>query len=321
MTERPNHGAEREPELPQVGLLEVVRGLDEGDWLILSRNQARHMRHFEQIDKTAVHYEDLNYLSDIYRPISPGKLVTDEFKEAATSLARYNTALENKETYPLITVINDRTEDEVTEVIDVASLIAADKLPVYQLPARSTRGGEMVKLGYSTLIRNMAQRAGLGPIGLMAVDEEGSYTIDDIGIDHFMHLPASKRGAYEGDPQMEYDRRGSIALALLQLDTARTFDASTFAVTEVETASPHLVVRIATQPDLQTIMLQLVDLVESHNLQLVYSNSGIATGEIGSVFSVADDTGNAMVTLSEDRTLDMALNNAYLYARECLPER
>ncbi|MGH7218206.1 MAG: hypothetical protein ACREGE_02050 [Candidatus Microsaccharimonas sp.] len=299
------------PELPQVGFLDMTRQLAEDDTLIVSRNKVRHFRGGQQIDQALVHYEALNYLSDIYRPISPGKLVTEEFRAAARAMAAESDTTPWS-TYPLLTVIHHATGKYATQKVDVAKLIADDRLQVYSIPARSTVRGEMLSLGFDGLIKNLAQVVEVNPVGMVVVEDGGAHTVDETGLYSRTHLPAQS--------EMTFDRRGPSALSLMQMSAAQTFIENRHRVTENADGRVEVVVRVMPQPDLQTLMLELIDMVESRDMRLEYKLDGIATGEIGSVFSVVNQNGELLLSLSAERTLDMAVLNAYLAAAVTFPE-
>lgn len=299
------------PELPQVGFLDMTRQLAEEDRLIVSRNKVRHFRGDQQIDQAPVHYEGLNYLSDIYHPVTPGRLVTEEFRMAARATAAESEATPWT-TYPLLTVIHHGTGKYVTQKVDVAKLIADDRLQVYALPARSTVRGEMLSLGFNGLIKNLAQVVGVNPVGMVVVEDGGAHTVDETGLYSRTHLPTQD--------EIAFDRRGGSALSLMQMNTAQTFIENRHRVTEGADGRVEVVVRVMPQPDLQTLMLELIDMVEARYMRLEYKLDGIATGEIGSVFSVVDQHGELIMSLSAERTLDMAVLNAYLAAAVTFPE-
>ncbi len=299
------------PELPQVGFLDMTRQLAEDDSLILLRNKVRHMRDGQQIDQAAVHYEGLNYLSEIYRPITPGKLVTDEFRSAARVVAAESDTTPWA-TYPLLTVIHHGTGQYVTQKVDVAKLIAEDKLQVYSMPARSSMKGEMLSLGFDGLIKNLAQVVKVNPVGMVVVEDGGAHTVDETGLYSRTHLPTQG--------EHTFDHRGVSALSLMQMNAAQTFIENRHRVTEDAHGRVEVVVRVMPQPDLQTLMLELIDMVEAQHMRLEYRFDGIATGEIGSVFSVVDQNGELVFSLSAERTLDMAVLNAYLAAAVTFPE-
>lgn len=290
-----------------IGFLDATRLLSEDEAIILSRNSIKLVNDAGVRDSAPVHYEGLNYLSEIYQPIQAGTLVTDEFKAAAKALQATPDATPWT-TYPLITVINHLDNTRFTETVNVARLIANDALPLYSYRARSTRGGEQVITGLDTLIKGMVDKIGINPVGAVIYGDGEAMTIRDSGLNARTHFdrygPAS------------FDQRGEAALSLIQMSVSQAFIESRYRITEASDGRVELVLRIGTQPDLQTTLLELIDLVESHHLHLRYTYDGIATGEMGSVFSVVDDKYDHVLDLTGERSLDMAVHNAYLAATE-----
>src|SRR5690606_18269092 len=107
-------------------------------------------------------------------------------------------------TYPLLTVIHHATGRCATQKVNVAKLITEDRLQVYSMPARSTVGGEMLSLGFSGLIKDLAQTVGVNPVGMVVVEDGGAHTVDETGLYSRTHLPA------KGDDVV--DRRGVSAV-------------------------------------------------------------------------------------------------------------
>jgi len=312
LPERDHHGA--------IGFLEATRQLAEDDGLVLSRNRVQLIHDEKAVYVTPVHYEGLNFLSEVYQPITPGTLVTSEFQNAASE-AMSETGDKPWITYPLMTVINHSTDVRFTETVNVAKLINEDTLPVYSLPARSTQGGELLTLGVSTLIKRMAWQVGVNPVGAVVIEDGGAHTVEETGLRIWTHLPSLDKEGEVTPGEPTFDPRGLGALSLLQMDIAQMFMSNRHRVTENTNGRVEVVVRVGTQPDLQTVLLSLIDLVESNYLRLYYTNDEIATGEIGSVFKVVDDSFTTMFSLSGERSIDMAAYNAYLAAVEIFNER
>jgi hypothetical protein len=185
----------------------------------------------------------------------------------------------------------------------------------------------MLSLGFSGLIKDLAQAVGMNPVGMVIVEDGGAHTVEEAGLYSQTHLPVQReatlsesKGGDWDEYEMELDHRGSAALSLMQMNAAQTFISSRHRVTEGVNGRVEVVVRVMTQPDLQTLMLSLIDLVESKHMRLEYTNEGIVTGEIGSVLSVVDAKGERLFSLSAERTLDMAVLNAYLAAEALFPE-
>lgn len=288
------------------GFLEATRQLVEDDGLVLTRNRVQLIHEGKAIYVTPVHYESLNYLSHIYQPLARGKLVTSEFQDAAKLAARDN-ADTASDLYPLITVINHTTDMYVTDVVDVAQLIADDELPVYSVPARSKKHGEMITVGMSSYVKGLAGKVGVNPVGVVVIEDGGAHTVEETGLQGWTHL-------------LDAQTRDAEALSMLQKDITRILEGSRHRVTDQSDGRVEIVVRVGTQPDLQTLVLSLIDLVESHHMRLYYTNDEIATGEVGSVFTIVDDSFTPILRLAGERSLDMAAYNAYLAATEIFKE-
>ncbi len=291
--------SEREPE-PVIGFQEATVQLEEGDGLILSRNRVGLFRGGEIVSHVPVHYEHLTRASEMRRPVSSGNMVTHEFQDAAAQLIGMTDLFAGVK-YPLLTVINHATENRFTETIDAARLIAQERLPVYGLPARSTEGGTMASLGVSALIRNLAQRVEVNPNTAIVIDDDSAHTIEEVGLGIWTHLPKQSTS-----PRKPSD------LLQLQEDLGYMIDVNRHRVSEPAHDRSEIVVRLATQPDLQTILIELIDSIELRNMHLMYTNDFIATGEVGPTFLLLNDTFEYQRTLSQENTLGMAVYNAYL---------
>jgi hypothetical protein len=296
-----------------IGFLEVARRLGERDALVLSRNRVQVIRNQGVVQTQPVHYEGLNFLTQVYQPISVGALVTDEFRSAALKAESEKDALP-PEMYPLMTVINHTTEQRLTRPVNVAGLLVQGELPVYSVPARHANGGEMLRLGMSTFIKRMAGQVGVNPVGAVVIEDGGVHTIEEMGPSIWTHLPTRRAEQFSDEPL--FDPRSMAALALLQMDIATAFAHNRHTVTKNENGRTEVVARVVTQPDLQTLLLSLIDMVEAKGLRLHYRNEGIATGEMGSAFGLADQSFLVVYDLSAEPTVDMAAYNAYLAASE-----
>lgn len=295
-----------------VGFLEVVAHLTQDDGLVLGQGYVRRVHEGRVVREMSVHYEGLEHLSESYRQPDQGKLVTDEFQVAAEQILSEKSR-KPQSTYPLMTVINNETEERITEVMDIARLIDRGELPVYARVNESAKSGEELSLGVVSLIEKMALKVGLNSRGVVIIDDSDAHQIDTavrVRESHFsMH-----NGHYPVNDEPDIDRRGVAMLSLLQMDLAQAFIGSRHRITDKIDGYVEAVLRLTTRPDMQTMLLELIDGAESHHMHLHYNRGMTLMDEEGSTFTLVDDTYSLRYGLATERTLDMAVYNAYLVA-------
>lgn len=296
---------------------EATRQLPDGDGFLLSRNRIQ-LIHKGRVElEKPVHYEGLNYLSDIHRPIDPDRIVTDEFKVRIIDSVLREQGETPQTTYPLMTVINQATGAHVSETVNVAKLIKEHSLPVY---ARDTiQGDEVLSLGISTLAKIIARRAGVNPVGAVIVENNKVHDVEDV-IPRIWRRSDSFEDHDSIDNGLNFNPRGAESLSLLQMDIAQDFIESPNRVTQGVDGRVEVAYHMTGQPDMQTLLLGLIDLVESRHMHLFFTHIHLSNGEEESVFKVVGNHLEELFILSSAQTLDIAVYNARLKASNIFNE-
>jgi hypothetical protein len=323
---------EREPEPPVKSFADIARSLDDGETLWLSRNKVTFVADGLVYDQYPVHYEDLNYLSEIYQPALLGNDVTEQFREAS-NLYLYEKSLEARvakrpeaQNYPLLTVVNHRTGQKVTEPVAIAQLIHDRRMLLHSIPRRTRGGGKEIIADMNLLVKQLAAQVGVGPIGTLCIDQNG-FAMHPIDTElqtrvHFSPMVMSSAGELHGVPfydtaAIENDWWGQDALTLIQYEIAQTFAANPFR-TEGKGGSARkneVTLHVASQTDMQVTMLSLIDTVEAYGGRLCYRRDMLETGIEGSFLTVVNELGQEVELLSAELDLDTSIYNAHLKAK------
>jgi hypothetical protein len=300
---------------PVSSFFELVEQLPEGDGLVLSQDRV-HLFHKGKIaHEVPVHYEGLNYLSEVYRPLSPDKVVTDDFEAAVAQTLREQGETPQR-TYPFMTIVNHSTNESITETINVAKLVDQDMLPIYS--RTTSEGREALSVGINTLAKIMAQKVGVNPIGAVVIENGRAQAVEDI-VPTTWTRPSTRIDEDLAGDTWDTDSHNATALDALQLDTALAFHISRHKVrTGTEDGRAEVVFRMASPPDLQELLFTVIDLVELHGKHLYFERKKLLNNEEGPVFTILDKNFELYSNLSDGRMLDMAIYNAYLAAPDIL---
>lgn len=306
--------SEHEPGGP-ISFQEAAERLSENDGLILARDSIRVVHEGRVIREILAHYEDLTRNTQESDGSHRGKLITGAFRAAALDTLS-EMGSRPRSTYPLMRVINNEEEErQATEVMDIAQLIAMNLLPVYAREDTSTKSGEELSLDMSVVMRDMAARVGLDPAKVVLIDDSEARPLDGLIRVRETH-PSAQPNEFPESDELSIDRRGEAMLSLLQMDLAKVFATHRHKITDGIEGHVEVVLRLTNQPDLQATILSLIDLVEYHHLNLHYSKGMTLIDEEGATFTLVDDSFALRFGLATEKTLDMAVYNAYLAAVE-----
>ncbi|MGV9002004.1 MAG: hypothetical protein ACOH18_03565 [Candidatus Saccharimonadaceae bacterium] len=311
-----------------IGLFEAAKDLFDGDGLVLFRNRFQLIHQGEVAHEAPVHYEGLNGLTDTERPIDPDRIITDRFRRGVLERALREQGETPEATYPLMKIINHDTGEPVSVPVNVMELIKEGALPVY---ARSTReNDELVSLGISTLVKIIAQRVGINPVGAVVIEKGKAYDVEDAIPRFWIASPFDEDDRVDVDvdlvvdDQLDFDWRGTTALLLLQMEIDAFIDNQNRIIQEADDQNVggriEIVYHLASQPDMQTVVLELIDLIEESHMHLYFAHERGPNGEEQSVFKVVDDNFLEIFNLSCEPTLDIALYNARLVASDVFNE-
>lgn len=300
---------EKDPSISPIGFQELDQLLDDGEGLILSRNKARYFRGDSATESFPIHYEDIAPWWYSTEPRYPGEDVTKEFSDAAKTVMSFKRVMAPM-MYPKLTVINDATDQGLVATLDVAAMIADERISVYSSRARSRRGGERITLALGSVIYDLAKEAGVESQPLI-LDEYGASAISEIDIDVQRTFP---KIAHEGEPDIS--PRGDSALGLLQMDVSLQAIKSVLRSSRAKDSRLELTARVGSLPDLHVHLLDMIDTIESHGWHLYYGKGDVYTEEMGSMFLLLDEHYRLLSRLSEDTSLPLAVYNAYLQVME-----
>ena len=308
---------EREPQ-PIASFGDMAYRLPEDEELLLSRNSVQHVRMHTRAETEPVHYEGIDNVSSGDYSVY-GDPIQSQFIRAAEHLKGDESYVRKGPAYPTLTVINHTTKAAETKVVDVPDLIIKGRVPMYLVPHRSRRSGETILTDFTPLIKELVKEVGIDPKEALLIDDGVATALRDTDLRTYTYIP--KEFDSDDIPQtLSIDPRGDAALALVQMDTAQTFMRSGHRVLHVLRGRVEVVLNVGVRPDIQTVVLSLVDLVESLGLHLQCYKGYVATEETGFVLSVVDDNLDEVASLAGESTLDMAFYNAYNAAQLIFPE-
>lgn len=302
----------REQDIPQIGFFDAIQALHPDDALIVSRNRVYHVHDLVITKTVPVHYDELNHLSSMQTLHLDDELISsEEFHEGISKLPK------NNDVYPRLTVINTSSDKipPFTLSMNVAELIQHDNVRIYSAPARVNGGGEQLTLGIGALVNEMADIVGV-TANPMIIGEERAHTVEELGLESKTFLPKAQKIVL-GNERVIHPR-GVKAINRLQADLTALLSRSPYATTSDSDGAIEVTLRIGSQPNLDTLMLDLIDLVEEKQFRLVYTYEEIATEELGHVFSLIDDESRLVGELAGEVHLDMAVYNAYITVQDVL---
>lgn len=300
------------------GLVDIVRDLSEYEGLLLSRNYLQRVALEGRRELINVHYEDLNNPPEPKIP-SAGRPVMYEFYRAAMQLMGEGRYIHDGPAYPILSVVNSLTGATESKVVDVVELIAEEALPIYSSPARIKGGGEMLVADFSHLARGLIERVGRVPEQSVAMSEGSIIEYANI-LPHGRSFLRKEHSIGAEVPSMQIERRGETALHILQMDIAQSFINHGHRDVDLTRGNVEVSLSVAARPDMQNIMLSLIDLVESCGLKLYLFKDNVNTGETGYVFSIVNDDIELAAGLSADTSLMTAVYDAYNSALDIFPE-
>lgn len=308
---------EHEP-TPAKDMVEVVRYLSEGEGVLLGRNTLQVIDADNQLRALNIHYEGLNEPTPTRGPLN-GKPVMYEFYKTAAPLSREAHFLQYGPAYPVLSVINNLTGEAASTVVDVAKLITDEVLPIYARQARTKGGGdEMLSVDLSVVAGSLIEEIGYTPEDVVVFDGRSIIECDDALPETRAFIRKNHTIGAEVD-SFQIDPRGDTALSIVQMDVAQSFLHHVGRDPELAIGNVEVALRVGPRPDMQTIMLSLIDCVESCGGRLYLTKSEIATQQEGYEFAILDKDLEVVVSLSGDFSLMTATYDAYNRVRELFP--
>lgn len=313
-----NH-TEREP-IPVASFRDLAYQLPDDQGLFLSRNSVRR----QYVDRATgapepVHYEGIDTLSVDDYPVE-GILVSDEFRSIATWVRAETECVRRPPAFPMLTVINNTTGAAESRIIDVSELIVNDTLPIYATPAEYPDEGEVLRMDFMPLIKSLVEATDVQPGRAMLLKADGMQALRDVDLSVTTHLAPISELQGGDRVTLPVEARGETALSLLQMDVADAFVASDHKAVMSQRKESEVVLQVGVRPDLQTLLLSMIDIIESRNEHLYCYKDSVTTGELAFVLSVVNDNFVRIVELAREASLDVALYNAYRMTWESYPE-
>jgi len=303
------NGTEHE-RLDVANFQDVVQDLPDDEGLFMSRNTVRHAKVGLIGEAEDVHYEGIDDVPvGDYR--IDGALVTGEFHDVARWVLSDPDYARQGPAYPRITVINNTTGAYVSRIIDVAELIIHDSLPIYSRPEQFPGESEVLYADFMPLIRTLINDVGVQPDRSIVLRGRGAQPLHDIDPSTETRLAQTFEVTEDVEAVYAVKPRGEAALNLLQMDTAQAFMASSYRRRDTYPGSVEVVLQVGTKPDLQTLLLAMIDVIELRGERLYLYKDIVATGEIGFVLTIVDNEFRLVEELSRESSLDIAIYNAY----------
>lgn len=302
---------------PKQSYVDIVNNLRYGEGLLLARDHVNYIRTDGVATTVPVHYEDLNSETRPRRlPI--GRPVTSEFIETARRLTKDTRYVRMSPVYPILSVINYRTEAPESRVIDIAQLIADSELEVYSSAVRTDPEGELLSLDFTELVEDMIQTTGDNPNDVLIIGRDKATALRDINIVS-RTIIRKNYSASEEVESIALPHRGDTVLSLLQMSSAEKLIASGYRAAEKISDTAEISFRIIKKPDMQRMMVSLIKLVDLQRYYLFCTKEITEIGEVCTKLSIRDDKNVEIALLAEDASLDAAVYNAYHIARELFP--
>ncbi len=302
-----NNG-EFEPQA-KLSFVDVARELSEDKGMFLSHHSAKIVDQYSVVEEIPIHYKDLNGVIE-KGAIRLGKGINGQLFEAARRLLAEEKHPKVGPAYPILSVVNHATGATESRVIDIPELIVRGKLPVYSAPSRSKNGGELITADFSPLAEDLAYIVGIEPEAAIINDRNESLFLTSAHLVSRLHL--KKSYDIEGyDCPVEINTRGAAALSLLQMQVAQEFAESRHRLVHTSGGKVEVELRVETRPDIQTYLLELIDVARDHDMQLYYHKDYIATGELGHVLAMVDKDNREVASLAGGSMLHSVVYDAY----------
>jgi len=311
------NSSEREP-VPTVSLFEAVGRLRENEGFLLSHNQLQLVKDVDLDRVSGVTYDALNAAPEILHPPAR-KLVTHEFFEAAKRLVAGDKYIKESPAYPVLSVINHDTGAVESRVIDVAELIVQDVLPIYSMPARVVNGGELLMADLSQFTKNLAQEVGCDPETAVVVSEGRIMEFKDaLPITRTYLRKENSPGADIG--HFDMDPRGEATLNFLQMNVARAFNQHASRNQHISRGIGGVELEVMPRPDIKSMILGLIYLVQSYDLELYLTKDEVLNSEECFIFMIVNKEMEEVAGLSADTSLTAAVHDAFTALQEILPK-
>jgi len=312
------NNTEYEP-LAVANFRDVAYQLPDGEGLFLSRNTVYHVRRGVMSIPQPVHYEAIDDLT-IEGRSSLGKLVSEEFREVALWVYSDERHSPRESAYPLITVINNTTGAVTSLSVDVAELILQGYISIYAKPSRECDEEDILSTDLTTLIEDLIKEVGVEPDQALLTARDGVRSLRDIDLTSEASLRRAVETSSPESAMLSVHPRGEAALNLLQTSVSRAFAASKYKGRETERSNNEVVLQVQARPDLQALVLMLIDMIEARG-ELLYCHRELSTsGEKEFVISVVSRKLQVIEELTREASLDIALYRAYRRAWEIFPE-